>query len=95
MHIGKDIGGKERKTLVLIGAIMIDVVFERSQGFGPAWAPNDLNKLLDMFNARMYNGQIMWKEQEHLLLLMKDVKAHDVAHLTRTIVEFLLSFFCT
>jgi hypothetical protein len=54
-----------------------------------------LTKLLDMFNARMYNGQIMWKEQEHLLLLMKDVKAHDVAHLIRTIVEFFLSFFYT
>ncbi len=46
MHIRKDIGGKERKTLVLTRTIMMDVVFERSQGFGPAWAPNGLNKIV-------------------------------------------------
>ncbi len=72
LHIGRDIGGKERNTLVLIGAALMDVVFERSHGFGPTWAPNGLDKFLDMFNARMYNGQIMWKEQEHMLLPMKE-----------------------
>jgi hypothetical protein len=29
LHIGVDIGGKERKTLILIGADLMDVVFER------------------------------------------------------------------
>ncbi len=72
LYIGVDISGKERKTLVLIGATLMDVVFERSQGFGPTWAPNGLDKFSNTFNARMYNGQIMWKEQEHLLLLMKE-----------------------
>ncbi len=66
-----DINGKERKTLVLIGIALMDVVFERSQGFGPIWAPNGPIKFSDTFNARMYNGQIMWKAQEHLLLFMK------------------------
>jgi hypothetical protein len=30
LHIGMDINGKERKTLVLIGIALMDVVFERS-----------------------------------------------------------------
>jgi len=30
LYIGVDISGKERKTLVLIGATLMDVVFERS-----------------------------------------------------------------
>lgn len=56
LHIGVDIGGKERKTLVLIGVALMDVVFKRFHGFGLAWALNGLNKFSDTFNARMYNG---------------------------------------
>jgi hypothetical protein len=27
------------------------------------------------FNVRMYNGLIMWKEQEHMLFLMKECES--------------------
>jgi hypothetical protein len=30
MHIGRDIGGKERKTSILTTVALMDVVFERS-----------------------------------------------------------------
>ncbi|KAH9547570.1 hypothetical protein CY35_11G040100 [Sphagnum magellanicum] len=65
LHVGGDIGRTERKTSVVAGGAPMDVVFERSQGFGPAQATNGHDNFPDTFNARVYNGP-MHTSQPHV-----------------------------